>query len=330
MSFIPRFQIELTIKERRNMKAVQIRQYGGIEVIEIDNEAPVPEINETQLLVEVTSVSLNPVDWKFRNGAMKASVHRDFPLTLGGDFSGVVRVMGSGVSGFSIGEPVYGQAIILNGSSGAFADYVAVNMTNVYKKPLKADFDEAASMPLAGVSALQALEEQLRLQKGQAILIHGGAGGIGHYAVQFAKKQGAFVAVTVGTRDILFVKELGADIIIDYTKDTFDDLLKNYDAVLDTVGGDVYTRSFKVLRKGGTINSMVEKPDPALSEKYGVTARLQFTVANTDRLRRLAGYTDMGAVRAYVDRIFRIEEIREAFSYFEKDHTRGKVVVRIK
>lgn len=309
------------------MKAVQISQYGGPEVIQISREAPMPTIKDNQVLVEVHAASLNPVDWKFRNGNMKKAVKIPFPLTLGGDFSGIVVRAGSDVSDLKPGDQVFGSAFLLNGGSGSLAEFAACNRESMHLKP-DIYFYEAAALPLTGTSALQALTEQIQLREGQKILIHGGAGGIGSMAIQLAKAMGAKVATTVSKKDKDLVKGLGADKVINYKKENFEAEIEDYDAVLDTVGGDTYKRSFKVLKKGGVINSMLEDPDEELAKEYSVRALYQKTVVNAKRLSRLSEYIGGGEIRPVIDKEFELDTAREAFEYFETEHSRGKVIIK--
>lgn len=312
------------------MKAVQINSYGGVEVLETNENAPKPTPAKDQVLVEVRAASINPIDWKIRAGYLKEMVPLPFPATLGGDFAGVITEVGDGITDFKIGDEIYGSAILLNGGSGAFAEYVAANAANTALKPKNIDFKEAAALPLVGSSAIQALEEHIKLQSKQKILIHGGAGGIGHIAIQLAKALGAYVATTVSSEDIEYVKSLGADEVINYKSANFEEILKDYDAVFDNVGGDVAVKSFKVLKKGGVIVSMTGAPDPELAKEYGLTAIGQNTVTNTQHLNRLAELADSGKIKVHVDRVFPLEEAKEAFKHLEEGHPRGKVVLKIK
>jgi alcohol dehydrogenase len=198
---------------------------------------------------------------KIREGYMAQMLPLKFPATLGGDFSGVVVEVSSSVSGFKKGDEVYGQAGTLRGGSGSFAEFVLADIKVTARKPKNIDHVEAAALPLTGVSAWQALVDHIGLSRGKKILIHGGAGGIGTMAIQLAKYLGAYVATTASAKDMEYVQELGADEVIDYKNQSFQDMLKNFDAVFDTVGGDTYEKSFKVLRKGGIIVSMLEQPN---------------------------------------------------------------------
>ena len=203
------------------------------------------------------------------------------------------------------------------------------NAESIAHKPKKLSHPEAAALPLVGVSAWQALVENIGLSKGQKILIHGGAGGIGSIAIQLAKNLGAYVATTVSTNDKQFVQDLGADEVIDYKTQTFEDLLHDYDAVFDTVGGETYRRSFKVVKKGGIIVSMLEQPNSELMNQYGVKAIFQFTQANRERLTKLAQWVDQNNIRVNVEKTFSLDEAGNALDYQKDVHPRGKVVITV-
>jgi alcohol dehydrogenase len=311
------------------MKAVKINAYGGIENLELVTDAQEPILKDGQLLVEVKAVSINPIDYKVREGYLKQMAPLQLPSTIGGDFSGIVKKTGNNVTKFNTGDQVYGQAIVLNGGSGSFAEFVAANSNNSALKPQKADYMEAAALPLAGVSALQAIEGKINLKKGQKILIHGGAGGIGSIAIQIAKSIGAFIATTVSEKDKSFVKELGADIIIDYHAQNFENELKDYDAVFDTVGGEITNKSFKVLRNGGILVSMAGQPNEEFAKENKIKAIGQMTSTTTEYLDRLREHVDNGKIKVYVDRTFQLDKVRDAFAYAEHNHPKGKVVVNI-
>ncbi len=312
------------------MKAVQINKYGGSEVVVINKNAPKPAMSRGQLLIEVHAAGVNPVDWKIREGYMQQMVPLKFPATLGGDFSGVIAEVGENVSGLKKGDEVYGQAGVLSGGSGSFAEFASADAKAMARKPKNVNHVEAAALPLAGVSAMQALVDHIGLSRGKKILIHGGAGGIGSIAIQLARHLGAYVATTVSARDLQYVKELGANEVIDYKNQSFENLLHDYDAVYDTVGGETYLRSFKVLRKGGMIVSMLEQPRTELMEQYGVNAIAQFTQVNSERLSKLAELVDKRVIRVHVDRAFPLEQAGEALVYLQSGHPRGKIVLKIK
>jgi NADPH:quinone reductase-like Zn-dependent oxidoreductase len=247
------------------------------------------------------------------------------------DFSGVIERIGEGVSGLKHGDEVYGQAAEILGGSGAFAEMALANADTIAHKPKTLSHEEAAGLPSVGVSAWQALVETIGLSKGQKILIHGGAGGIGSIAIQLAKHLGAYVATTVSTNDKEFVKEeLGADEVIDYKTQNFEDVLSHdYDAVFDTVGGETYTRSFKVLKRGGMIVSMLEQPNQELMDRFGVKAISQFTQVNRERLTKLAQWVDQNNIRVNIDRTFTLDETGKALDFQRDVHPRGKVVLEV-
>ncbi|MCZ7380202.1 MAG: NADP-dependent oxidoreductase [Candidatus Methanoperedens sp.] len=312
------------------MKAAQIKKYGGSEVVEINNNAPKPTVSEGHLLIEVHAAGINPVDWKIREGYMAQMLPLKFPATLGGDFSGVVVEVGAGVSGYKKGDEVYGQAGTLRGGSGSFAEFVLADIKITALKPKNINHNEAAALPLTGVSAWQALVDHIGLSRGKKILIHGGAGGIGTMAIQLAKYLGAYAATTVSAKDMQYVRELGADEAIDYKNQSFQDMLNNFDAVFDTVGGGTYEKSFKVLRKGGIIVSMLEQPNQELMKRYGVSAIGQFTQVNSERLSRVAELAEKRVIKVHVDKIFPLEQAGEALEFLQTGHPRGKVVLKIK
>src|SRR6476620_373289 len=221
------------------MKSAQINRYGGSEVIEINQNTPEPTLSSGKVLVSIKSAGVNPADWKIRERAFQQMIHPQFPFTLGMDFSGVIKQVGEGVSSdFKQGDEVYGQAGVINGGSGAFAEMALAKTESIANKPKRLSHTEAAALPLVGVSAWRALVENIGLSKDKKILIHGGAGGIGSIAIQLAKYLGAYVATTVSTNDKQFVQKLGANQVINYKTENFEDMIHDYDAVFDTVGGD--------------------------------------------------------------------------------------------
>ena len=312
------------------MKAVQINAYGGIEVLEINLDVVQPVPGKDQVLVEVYAASLNPIDWKIRAGYLKKMVPLKFPTTLGTDLAGVVTQVSTNGTGFNPGDQVYGSAITLAGGSGAFAESAAANTANISLKPKNTSWTEAAALPLAGISALQALEDHIKLNIGQKILIHGGAGGIGSTAIQLAKVKGAYVATTVSSKDLDFAHGLGADEAIDYKKEDLTEKLKGFDAVFDTVGGVTTNKSFIVLKKGGILVSMTGQPDQMLAQKYGVTAIGQNTGTTTERLNRLTRYVENGQIKIQIGQVFPLQKVKAAFDFLEKGSVRGKVVLIIK
>jgi NADPH:quinone reductase-like Zn-dependent oxidoreductase len=311
------------------MKSAQINRYGGSEVIEINQSTSEPTVSSGKVLVTIKAAGVNPADWKIREGGLQQLISLQFPSTLGMDFSGVIKQVGEGVipSEFKQGDEVYGQAGVVNGGSGAFAEMALANKESIAHKPKRLSHPESAALPSVGVSAWWALVDDIGLSNGQKILIHGGAGGIGSIAIQLAKNLGAYVATTVSTSDKQFVQELGTDIVIDYKTQTFEDLVHEYDAVFDTVGGETYRRSFKVVKKAGIIFSMLEQPDSELMNQYDVKAIFRFIQATRERLTKLAQWVDQNNIRVNVEKKFSLEKAGDALDYQKDVHPRGKVVL---
>jgi alcohol dehydrogenase len=322
-----------------NMKSVQIKRYGSSEVMEINHDDTVINPAAGKVLVSIKFAGINPIDWKIREGYMEQSINLQFPLTLGMDFSGAIKQVGEGKEvgqkqgiewEFKQGDEVYGQASVTSGGSGAFAELAITNIESIAHAPKSLSQEEAAALPLVGVSAWQALVENMNLSNGQKILIHGGAGGIGSIAIQLAKNLGAYVATTASSDDKEFVQALGADKIIDYKTEKFEDLIKDYDRVYDTIGGETYKRSFKVLKRDdGIIVSMLEQPDLELMEEFKVKAVFQFTIVNKERLTQLAQWVDKNKIKVNVEKAFSLDEAAKALDYVKDVHPRGKVVFEI-
>ncbi len=312
------------------MKAAQINAYGGSEVVKINTNVVDPALSAGKVFIEIYAAGVNPADWKIREGYMQKMAPLQFPVTLGGDFSGIVKKVGEGVSDFKNGDEIYGQASVLGGGSGSFAEFALANANTIAHKPKRVNHVEAAALPLAGVSALQGLIDHIKLRKGQKILIHGGAGGIGTFAIQIAKYLGAYVATTVSAEDVGYVKELGANEVINYKTQHFEDLLKDYDAVFDTVGEETYERSFKILKKGGIIVSMLEQPHQDLTEQHGVKAIAEYAQVTNEHLSKLSELVDKGIIRVHVDETLPLEQATEALTHLQTKHVKGKVVLKIK
>lgn len=256
------------------MKAAQISEYGDASIIKI-NEVDKPALDAGKVLVEVHAASINPVDSAIRSGYMQQDAPLTFPATLGGDFAGVVAELGADVGGLAVGDKVYGQSNAAFGNSGTFAEFTATAAGQVAKAPVSISIDEAASLPLVGASALQALTAGLNLQPGQKILITGGSGGIGSIAIQVAKNIGAHVTTTTSGAGVELAKQLGADVVSDYKAEKLEDLPKDFDAVFDTVGGDGFNASLRLLKPGGIAVSMIAQPDADLANELNVTASMQ-------------------------------------------------------
>jgi NADPH:quinone reductase-like Zn-dependent oxidoreductase len=308
------------------MKAAQIGEYGDAGVVRVVGDVGRPAAGVGQVLVEVRAASLNPADSIIRLGYMQAMAPLKFPATLGLDMAGVVAEVGQGVTGLKLGDRVWGLGSMLAGGTGAFAEYAAAPAGVMGVAPAGLSFVEAASLPLAGISALQGLHEQLKAGPGRRILITGGSGGIGSLAIQMAKALGAYVAGTARGDSSGYVKSLGADLVVDLDKESLAQH-KDYDLVFDNVGGEVYKTCFAVLRKGGVMLSMSAQPDAELAARYGVTALGIMTDVNTARLDRLSELVAAGTVKPHVHRTFPLDKAQEAFRAREAGKVRGKIVL---
>lgn len=295
----------------------------------VTDDAPEPEAGPGQVLVEVYAAGVNPFDITVREGRARRMAELSFPATLGGDLAGVIVKIGEGVKDFEVGDAVYGQAGALSGQ-GSFAEYAPVKTAQLSLKPKSIDFTEAAALPLAAASAYQALVDHMDLQKGQRILIHGAGGGIGSLAVQLAKHIGAYVAATASEADRGFVKGLGADEVIDYKTQDFAEIIKDYDAVFDTVGGETNAKSYAVLKPGGRLVSMVAPPNEELAKKYSIEYTMQGTRATSERLNAIAGLVDSGVIEPIVDKTFPLDQSAEALEYLKTGKPKGKVVIKVK
>lgn len=310
------------------IKAAQIAEYGHADAIHVV-DVETPSIAKDQVLVEVQAASLNPFDTMVREGYLKETIPLNLPVTLGGDIAGVVCEVGSEVKNVAVGDIIYGQANVVAGNSGALAEYAATKADQVAKSPTGIDITEAASLPLIGASALQAINEHIGLAAGQKIFIHGGAGAIGSIAIQIAKNIGAYVATTATGPGVELAKELGADEIIDYKAQDFSTILIDYDAVFDTVGGEDLNKSLAILKTGGVAVSMAADADEQKAKELGVTFVHQMTHISSDKLTQLAKLVEEGVITARVGKVFPLGEVRQAFEARESGQVQGKVVIHL-
>lgn len=305
------------------IKAVRIHEYGGPEVLHYE-DAPKPAPKDGEILVRVHAAGVNPVDWKIRSGSFKAMGERPFPLILGFDVAGTVAQVGGGVTAFQPGDAIYA-----NMHNGAYAEYVAFPAELAAPKPATLDFIHAAAVPVAALTAWQALFDQAGLTAGQTVLIHGGSGGVGSFAVQFAKNIGARVITTGSARNHDFLRELGADEVIDYNATRFEDVVHDVDVVFDTIGGDTQQRSWQTLKRGGALVSIVQPPSPETAEAHGVRALFFSAQSNAAQLTEIGQQIDAGKVKVIVDTVFPLAEARQAHEASEGGHTRGKIVLQV-
>jgi NADPH:quinone reductase-like Zn-dependent oxidoreductase len=313
------------------MKAVRIHRHGGPEVLSYE-DAPVPEPAAGEVLVRVHAAGVNPVDWKVRSSASPKSP-RALPAILGWDVSGTVARLGDGVSSFALGDAVYSRPDIAR--DGAYAEYMVVRASELAAKPRSIDHVHAAALPLAGLTAWQALFEaappfsSAGLERGQTVLIHAGAGGVGSLAIQLAKWRGARVLATASTDNQAFLRELGADVAIDYTRERFEDVARDVDVVFDTMGGEVQTRSWSVLRKGGVLVTILSPPSPEAAQAAGARAAYVFVQPNAAQLGELARLVDDQVVRPIVSAVLPLPEARKAHELSQAGHVRGKIVLQV-
>jgi alcohol dehydrogenase len=333
------------------MKAALIDRYGSNHVVRVaDIDVPTP--GPTDLLVRVHAASVNPVDIKTRDGKLKTLLKYRFPLVLGNDLSGVVSEVGSRVKRFKKGDAVYAR--VDKHRIGTFAEFAALPERAAALKPNNLTFEEAASLPLVVLTAWQALVKIGRLGPNQRVLIHAGSGGVGSVAIQLARYLGATVFTTVGKRNVELVKRLGANVAIDYRSERFEDVASGCDVVLDSAGGDTLVRCFKCVRPGGVVVSINSStPSPEFARSWGLHPVIVFAIrvlsrktlaaarqhkaryeyfyvdADGERLREIAGLVETGAIIPLVDKIFPLDEVREALAYSASGRATGKVVIKV-
>lgn len=305
------------------MQAARIHQYGAEEVVQIES-IPVPEPQADEVLVRVHAASVNPVDWAIRQGYLQAVT--TLPMTLGWDVAGEIVSVGSNISELKAGDEVYAM-IRLRG--GAFAEYVILKQHEVAKKPISLDLIQAASMPAVALTAWQALFDTAKIQTGQKVLIHAAAGGVGAFAVQFAKDKGAYVIGTASAANEQYVRELCADEFVDYRTTRFEDVVKDVDVVLDTIGDDTLERSYGVVKRGGLIVSIAGRPTQEKGDEYGIRALRIEVEPSGEQLTKIAALVDAGKVKTLVSQVFPFAEIRQAIEASHAAHGRGKIVVEI-
>ena len=308
----------------KTMKAVVAHQYGGPEVLKLE-DVPVPQPNEDQILVRVIASGVNPADPLILSGKYAERFGTKLPLTLGYDMAGVVVKVGKQVRALKVGDPVY--AYLLFG--GGWGEYCISSEVESSLKPKSLTFTEAAAVPLAALTAWQAVADQGIVDAGQTVLIHGGSGGVGSFAIQIAKARGAKVIATASTANQDLLKQLGADVAIDYTKQKFEDVAHDVDFVLDTVGGDTLARSYGVVKKGGMIVTIVSRCDPAELKKHQIQGKSLSSHPDAAELAALRNLIDQGKIKPVVSQVLPLADASRATAQAETHHTRGKVVLKI-
>jgi len=308
------------------MKAVVVHEYGGPEVLKYE-EVPRPEPKEDQILVRVIAAGVNPVDAMIRSG-MFAKYEKDvFPIIPGADIAGVVEKVGSKITKFKAGDPVFAYVSLKGG--GGYAEYALGTERDTAAKPKSLSYVEAAAVPIVALTAWQALVDAARLGASQTALIHGGSGGVGSFAIQIAKARGAKVIATASTANQELLKELGADVAIDYTKQKFEDIAKDVDVVLDSVGRDTLARSYGVVKKGGFIVSIVARPTQAELDKHGIRGAFISVEPTSDELGEIGKLIDQKKIKVIVSQTFPLSDAAKAQEQVATGHTRGKVVLKV-
>jgi len=310
--------------EKPMMKAVVAHEYGAPEVLKFE-EVPRPEPKEDEALVRVIASGVNPADPLTLSGKYAREFGTHLPLIPGYDIAGIVEKTGMKVTNRKAGDAVYGYPTF----GGGWAEYVTVRQWEVAAKPKTLNFAEAAAVPMGALTAWQALVDTAQLKAGQTILVHGGSGGVGSFAVQIAKARGARVIATASTANQDLLKQLGADVAIDYTKTRFEDVAKDVDAVLDPVGKETLARSYGVVKKGGIVMSLVARPDPVELEKRGIRGAAISVHPDAEDLAEIARLIDAGKIKPVVTEVLPLSEAITAQRQAETHHTRGKLVLRI-
>ncbi|MGM0879271.1 MAG: NADP-dependent oxidoreductase [Bacillota bacterium] len=314
-------------------------------------ERPIPLVGNSEVLVEVHAASINPLDTKVRKGELKLLLKYNMPLTLGNDFSGIITKVGKDVNKFKVGDEVYGRPRAEN--MGTFTEYFSVHEEDIALKPKNLTFEEAASIPLVGLTSYQALHDILSIKKGQKILIHAGSGGVGTFAIQLAKEMGAIVATTASDGSDL-VKSLGADKVINYKKENFEEIIKNYDAIIDSIGGVTLEKSFHSVKKGGKIVSISGTPNvqfadnmnlglfkkillslasskiTKLEKKHDIEYTFLFMQHSGKQLKILSELLETEKIKPIIDRVFAFDKANEALVYSENGKAKGKIILKLK
>ena len=306
------------------MKAIVLHEYGGPEVLKYE-DAPRPEPKENEVLVRVMAAGVNPVDAMIRSGKYANFFGTNLPLIPGYDIAGVVEKIGTKIAQLKVGDAVYAYPMW----GGGYAEYAVATDGEAALKPKTISFVEAAGVPLAALTAWQALIDVAKIDKGQTVLIHGGSGGVGSFAIQIAKARGAKVIATASTSNQDLLRQLGADVAIDYTKQKFEDVAKDVDVVLDSVGKDTLARSYGVVKKGGFIASLVAKPDQAELDKYGIRGAPISVKPNASELAEITKLIDEKNIKPIVSQVLPLTEAVKAQEQTATHHTRGKIVLKI-
>jgi NADPH:quinone reductase-like Zn-dependent oxidoreductase len=307
------------------MKAIVINAYGNEDVVNyVEVDRPEPKADE--VLLKVHAAAVNPADWKIRDG-MGERFGFKLPLILGGDIAGTVAAVGDGVENFQQGDAVYGMT--LSTLSGGYAEYAVAKADAIAPKPESLNFEEAAAIPIGALTAWQAMFDVANLSSGQKILITGASGGVGSMAVQLAKAKGAFVIGTASGKNEQFVRDLGADEFVDYTKQNFEEVVTDVDVVFDTVGNDTQERAFQTLKQGGFLVSSAGTPSAEKAQELGVTAAFVFCKSNAQQLAQINSLIAEGKLKIHIETLLPLAEAKKAHQLSQSGRTRGKIVLQV-
>jgi NADPH:quinone reductase-like Zn-dependent oxidoreductase len=308
------------------MKAIVVHEFGGPEVLKYE-DVPKPEPKENEMLVRVIAAGVNPVDDGLRSGHYSKDFGPKPPFTPGSDIAGVVEKTGANITKFKVGDAVYAFLDLDRG--GGYAEYAITNEKEAALKPKSLTFEEAAATPIVALTAWQALMDTAKLSAGQTVLIHGGSGGVGTFAIQIAKARGAKVLATASTPNQQLLRQLGADVAIDYTKQKFEDTAKDVDVVLDCVGKDTLQRSYGVVKKGGFLVTIVAGPDPAALAQHGIRGSSMSVAPNSDELAEITNLIEQKKIKVVVSQALPLTEAAQAQEQAATRHTRGKIVLKV-
>lgn len=314
------------------MKAFILKQFGGIENFSME-EIPEPQVSNGEVLIEVKAIGINPVDVKTRAGGGQASQYKEnLPIVIGWDVAGIITKVADDVAGFAVGDEVFGT-INFPGTGGAYAQYALSPAGEIAKKPANISFAEAAASTLSALTAWQALVDTGHIKEGDRVLIHGGAGGVGNYAVQIAKHIGCYVITTAAASDTDFVKSIGADEVIDYKNQKFEDMVKDIDFILDTVGGENFVRSLQVLKPEGMIvllpSNKKEEADKAAREHHIKNYRHILMHSDGEDMQHIASMLSDGSLKVHIDKTFPFAQIPQAHQEMETGKVKGKIVITV-
>jgi NADPH:quinone reductase-like Zn-dependent oxidoreductase len=310
----------------KTMRTVCIYSYGGPNVL-VYEDAPRPHPGDGEVLVRVHAAGINPVDWKIREGRLKEMLHHTFPLVLGWDVSGVVEALGPGLTRLKLGDEVFSRPDISR--DGAYAEFIVIKESEVALRPKSIDHIHSAALPLAGLTAWQSLFVAGGLTAGQRVLVHAAAGGVGTLAVQLAKWKGAYVIGTASARNHEFLRKLGVDQVVDHQTERFEEVMQPVDVILDTMGGDIQERSWKMLKRGGILISVASPPSAEIAAAHAVRQAFVFTQPNAGQLAEIAALADAERLKAIVETILPLSDATRGQELSEGGHTRGKIVLRV-